>query len=194
MKTESAGKRCRIHGQLTARALAVLVTLTVMNIVVLGASDVWVIREDGVGPAKVGMTLPQLNVALHEKFALPEEKGNQGCFYVHPSRHSHIAFMIEDGRLARVDIDAPGISTMTAFKLGDSELHAREVYGTKLRIESQKYTDEGHYLTVHSSNGQYGMRFETEKGKIQRFYAGRFAAVQYVEGLPIEIHIAHQPR
>lgn len=181
MKTESTGRHCRIL-VMKARALAVLVTMTLMNIVVLGASDVWIIREDGVGPAKVGMTLPQLNVALHEKFALPEEKGDQGCFYVHPSRHSHIAFMIEDGRLARVDIDAPGIPTAEGIQVGDSELQARQIYGTRLRIEPQKYTDEGHYLTVHSSNGQYGVRFETEKGKIQRFYAGRFAAVQYVEG------------
>jgi len=35
------------------------------------AGESWVVCEDGVGPVKIGMTLPQLNVSLHEKFALP---------------------------------------------------------------------------------------------------------------------------
>jgi Trehalase len=38
------------------------------------AADAWVARQDGIGPVKIGMTLPQLNMALHEKFAMPGAK------------------------------------------------------------------------------------------------------------------------
>src|SRR5947207_2307742 len=69
------------------------------------AADTWVLREDGIGPVKIGMSLSDLNAVLHEKFSKPtEEWENQQCFYVTPSRHSHISFMIEDGRLSRTAV------------------------------------------------------------------------------------------
>jgi hypothetical protein len=112
---------------------------------------------------------------------MPHDKGDQGCFYVKPAKHAHIAFMIEGGHLARIDVDKAGISTAEGVQVGDSEAHTLQVYGPRLKIEPHHYT-EGHYLTIRSVNGRYGIRFETEKGKIQTFYAGRFEAVQYVEG------------
>ena len=90
--------------------------------------------------------------------------------------------MIEDGRLSRVDVDAPGISTTNGVQVGDSEAKALSVYGGRLKVEPHHYVENGHYLTILSRGGQYGMRFETEKGKIQSFYAGRLEAVRYVEG------------
>jgi hypothetical protein len=56
------------------------------------------------------------------------------------------------------------------------------VYGPKLKVSESQYDPEGHYLTIQSEDGRNGIRFETEKGKIQTYYAGRFEAVQYVEG------------
>lgn len=163
------------------RRLTVIVVLAIAAVSYSRADDGWVIREDGVGPVKVGMSLSQLNRVLSEKFSMPQDKGDQGCFYVKPAKHAHIAFMIEDGHLARIDVDKAGISTAEGIQVGDSEAHALQVYGPRLKIEPLHYT-EGHYLTVRSINGRYGIRFETEKGKIQTFYAGRFEAVQYIEG------------
>jgi hypothetical protein len=163
------------------RALTMLVMLALAN-VAPNATDTRVVREDGIGPVKVGMTLSQLDVALRERFAMPEDKRDQGCFYVHPAKHSHVAFMIEDGRLVRIDIDAPGIPTTEGIQVGDSESKAQRIYGRRAKIEPQQYIGEGRYLTVRSNDGRYGIRFEIAKGKIQDFYAGRFAAIQYVEG------------
>ena len=164
-----------------SRGLIVL-TLALASIGTLTADDVWVIREDGVGPAKVGMTLSQLNTVLGEKFAMPIEKDGQACFDVQSTKHPHVSFMIEDGHFSRVDVDAPGITTTEGVQVGDSEAKALRVYGPRLKVEPHHYIDDGHYLTVRSSNGRYGMRFETEKGKITSFYSGRFASVQLVEG------------
>jgi len=165
-----------------SRASTLLVVIALLSMSMVQADEEWVIREDGVGPVKIGMTLPELNTVLQQRFSMPKDKDEQACFYVKPTKHPHIAFMIEDGRLSRVDVDGPGILTTEGIQVGESEEHARRVYGVKLKVEPHHYIDDGHYLTVRSKDGRYGIRFETEKGKIQRFYAGRFEAVQYVEG------------
>ncbi len=147
------------------------------------AEETWVVRMVGVGPVKIGMKLPEINSLLQETFALPKDKDEQSCFYVTPEKHAHVAFMMVDGVLARVDVDSAGVPTAEGVQVGDTEAQALKVYGTKMKVEPHKYTGpEGHYLTVKSSSGKYGFRFETDRGKITRFYAGKFETVQYVEG------------
>jgi hypothetical protein len=157
--------------------------LIFLGVVILSAAcygaDIWVVRQDGVGPVKIGMTLPQLNVALHEKFTMPESKEDQGCFYVTGTKHPQLSFMIEDKHLVRVDVDKRGVGTSKGVQVGDSEEHVKQVYGSGLQVEPHHYTD-GRYLTLRS--GSYGIRFETEDGKVSTFYAGTFEAIQYAEG------------
>jgi hypothetical protein len=165
------------------RRLGVLAVFVIVSISTSLAADAWAVREDGFGPVKIGMSLPQLNLVLHEKFSKPDNKEDQGCFYVNPAKHAHIAFMIENGRLVRIDVDGAGVPTVKGIQVGDSEQRARQVYGARLKVEPHAYTGpEGHYLTIRSSSGGYGIRFETDNGKIETFYAGRFDAIQYVEG------------
>jgi len=92
--------------------------------------------------------------------------------------------MIEDGHLVRVDVEKPGIATDKKVRVGDSEEQVKKAYGSELKIEPSKYTGEegGRYLTFRSPEGKYGVRFETEKGKVTTFYAGTYEAIQYVEG------------
>lgn len=165
------------------RTLLALAAPGILSIASYASDQVWIVREDGVGPVKIGMTLSQLNDVLREHFVMPEKKEDQGCFYVNPARHHQISFMIEDGRLSRVDVDAPGISTVKGVEVGDSEKRAATIYGNELKVEPSQYTGpEGHYLTLRSKSGLYGIRFETEHGKITTYYAGRFESIQYVEG------------
>jgi|SRR5580698_9626332 hypothetical protein len=145
------------------------------------ANERWVIREDGMGPLKVGMSLTELKTVLHQELS-EEESGSENCFYLHARGHAHLALMIEDGRLSRIDVDAPGIATSTGIQVGDSEQHLRQVYGAKLRVTEHKYIDTGHYFTARSPDRRYGVRFETDKGKVLTFYAGRYESIQYVEG------------
>jgi hypothetical protein len=161
------------------RRIAALAVLAIASATSSVAGDAWVVRMDGVGPVKIGMTLSELNNVLHEKFSMPENKNDQGCFYVNPRKHAHIAFMIEDGHLVRVDVDRAGVLTAEGIRVGDSEAHALKIYGPGLKVAPSQYTGpEGHYLTLRSSSGRYGIRFETDKGKIGMFYAGSFEAIQ----------------
>jgi len=145
------------------------------------ASDVWIIREDGVGPVKVGMTLAQLSAALHQELAA-DERDEQSCFYINARGHDSVSFMIIDGHMARVEVGAPGVKTSTGIQVGDSEGQVRKVYGARMKVTAHQYIDTGHYLTVRSADGRYVIRFETDKGKITTFYAGKYDAIQYVEG------------
>ena len=155
--------------------------LALLFVAISFATDAWVVREDGVGPLNVGMTLAQLTAKLHQKLA-ESESGSDNCFYVHAPSHPHLAFMIEDGKMSRVDVDAPGITTSAGIQVGDPESRAQRIYGSKLKVTEHKYIDTGHYLTMRSADGRYGVRFETDKGKITEFYAGTYEAIQYVEG------------
>ncbi len=147
----------------------------------LSASERWVVREDGIGPLKIGMKLAQLKTLLHQDLR-EEASGSENCYYTHARGHAHLAFMIEDGRLSRIDVDAPGIATSSGIQVGDSEQRLRQVYGPKLSVTEHKYIDTGHYFTVRSPDRRYGVRFETDKGRVLEFYVGRYESIQYVEG------------
>lgn len=163
------------------RRIVGLVAILVLVSSSLGAEDGWVIREDGVGPARIGMTLPQLRAALHERLK-EEDSGSDACWYETSAKHPHTAFMILDGRFVRVDVTARGIATTDGIQVGDFESAVRKKYGALMTVEPHTYVDDGHYLTIRSRDRKYGVRFETEKGKITNFYAGLFSAIEYVEG------------
>ena len=147
------------------------------------ANESWVIRPQGAGPVKIGMTIAEINAALSEKFGLPAEKDERGCFCVSPSQHPDVTFMIENGRLVRIDVDKPGVTTPEGIQVGDSETRVKNVYGNRLKVEPHAYSGpEWHYLTVRSKDGRYGTKFETDGAKIRSYYAGLFSAVQYIEG------------
>jgi len=155
--------------------------LTLLLVATSFAGDAWVIREDGVGPVKIGMSLAELSAALHQELAA-DERDQEGCFYINARAHDNVSFMIIDGHVARVEVGAPGVKTSTGIQVGDSEAQVQKVYGAKLKVTEHTYVDTGHYLTVRSADGRYGVRFETDKGRITMFYAGKFDAIQYVEG------------
>jgi len=142
-----------------------------------------VIREDGIGPVKVGMKLAELNTALHENISFPSGEIGNGCVQVASRNHPHVGFMFEGQRVVRIEVDGRGPATAEGVQVGDSEAHAQKVYGSRLKVEPEAYElEEGHYLTMQSSDGKYGIRFVTHKGKIKFIFAGNFEAIQYIEG------------
>ena len=99
------------------------------------------------------MSLPQLNAMLDEKLPLPPAKDDQACFYVTTKKQSKLSFMMLQGRLARIDVRDPGVTTTTGIQVGDSDKHALQVYGSRLKVGPHKYNGHGQYLTAKSSDG-----------------------------------------
>ena len=163
------------------RALAAAL-LTALALHSASAGDVWVVRNNGVGSAKIGMTLAQLSAVLHEDLSRQTDKG-ENCTFVFQSQHSNIGLMIVGGKFVRTEIDQPGVYTAEGIQIGDTEERVKKVYGSRVKVEPHAYDGpEWHYLTVRSPNGRYGIRFETDGTKVVMFYAGTYKAIQYIEG------------
>lgn len=129
------------------------------------------------------MTLLQLNRVLHTSYTRPTDPDEQACRYVEVPGQPGIGLMILKGRVARVDVDDATTHTAVGIRKGDSEAHALQAYGKRLKVTPSAYSgNEGHFLTVHSTDRRHGIRFETYHGKIIRYYAGTAEAIEYIEG------------
>jgi hypothetical protein len=148
-------------------------------------NDIWVLRDDGIGPVKIGMSIAQLKTNLHRKVEEEDsgrDSGTDTCYYVHETGREHVHYMMINDRVVRIDVDERGTPTLTGIQVGDSEAKVRRVYGSKVNVMAHQYIETGHYLTVRSPDRRHGIRFETDDGKIIEFYAGTYEAIQYVEG------------
>ncbi|HET9838086.1 MAG TPA: hypothetical protein VFR84_07615 [Candidatus Angelobacter sp.] len=159
------------------------VLLCILGTTGLAAAKPWVLRFDGAGPVKIGMTQDQLSAALSGSFSVPENAEEKNCFYAEPSLHPGIAFMVQNGRVTRADVTRRTVPTASGIRVGDSEEQVKKVYGARVKVEPHAYTGpEGHYLTVYSRDRRYGLRFETDGKKVTGFYAGEPQAILYIEG------------
>lgn len=141
----------------------------------------WVVRPDGIGPLKVGIPLAAASQALGETLRV----GQAGCDHVTPtSTPKGIRLMVIDDTIARVEIDSAGIRTADGAQVGDSESRVLELYGARARIEPHEYTyPEGHYVVITPPGDTlHRIIFETFKGLVTTYRAGRVPAVQLVEG------------
>ena len=56
------------------------------------------------------------------------------------------------------------------------------MYGARLDIQPHKYDTNGHTITMKSSGGEHGLRFETSGGVVTAIQAGPWEHLNYVEG------------
>ena len=107
------------------------------------------------------------------------------CDHVNPATMPDgILLMVIDDTVARVEVDSAGIPTVEGAQVGDSESRVLELYGARARIEPHKYTyPDGHYVVVTPPGDTlHRIIFETFKGRVTTYRAGRVPAVQLVEG------------
>lgn len=139
-----------------------------------------VLTLTGLGPIRVGMTVEQARRAagapLHQA-----ESPNEDCYYLLVEGDSSVAFMILDGRVARVDVSDPRHATLSGLHVGDSEERAKQVYAGRYEIEPHAYVD-GHYLIVRSRDKRYALVIETDGRVVTSLRAGSMPAAEFVEG------------
>jgi hypothetical protein len=145
------------------------------------AAGRWQVTPAGIGEVKAGMSVEEANVALGNILAIPARL--QECDFVRPkSSPKHLAFMVEQGRITRVDVqEGSDIATVEGAKIGDTEARIKSLY-PGVAITPAKYTS-GHYLIVTpKSGGNNRIVFETDGMKVTKYRSGSLPAVQYVEG------------
>jgi hypothetical protein len=159
----------------------------------LNAASNWTIYLRKAGPVRIGMTLAEVRVVLHDLKAylaygsLDPEPDDCECAYLETVRiPKQIGLMFQKGRLVRIDVIARGIHTASGAQVGDSEARIKKLYPGRIQIEPHHYIPEtGKYLNYSPANPldrDYGMVFETDNGVVTSFRVGTQAAIALVEG------------
>ena len=112
-----------------------------------------------------------------------EARESPECYYANVPALEGVSLMVYNGRIARVDVDALGVRTLSGVGIGDTEARVRRIYGASVETAPHKYGGVGdYYLTVRSADRRFAVRFETYQGAVTRFYAGAAGEIELVEG------------
>lgn len=147
------------------------------------AAPSWCLGMSGLGPIRAGMTVEE--VMRLADFSGLERKSPAGeCWYLH-YRGDGSAFdlMIIGGSVVRLELkEGSRLHTFSGAGIGTTEDDLKVMYGSRLDIQPHKYDTNGHTITVKSSGGDYGLRFETSGGHVTAIQAGPWEHLNYVEG------------
>ncbi|HYW13235.1 MAG TPA: hypothetical protein VE871_14845 [Longimicrobium sp.] len=154
------------------------------------ADTAWVMRHDGMGPLRVGMTLDEARTALGGDLAMNPDspdhsEGADRCDYPRSARlPAGVQVMVVGERVVRVEVDSGTAATAEGARIGDAEARIQQLYPGRVTVEPHKYTD-GHYLVVRSAaagDTTNLLVFETDGRVVKGFRAGQKPQVQWVEG------------
>jgi len=154
------------------------------------ADTAWVMRHDGMGPLRVGMTVDEARTALGGDLAMNADnpdhpEGADRCDYPRSARlPAGVQVMVQGQRVVRVEVDSGTAATAEGARIGDAEARIQQLYPGRVTVEPHKYTD-GHYLVVRSAaagDTTNLLVFETDGRVVERFRAGQKPQVQWVEG------------
>lgn len=144
----------------------------------------WVVTPRGIGKLRAGMTIAEARAVL-PGFKLRPGADPTGCDYaITGGLPAGVTVMVEQGKVARVDVARTNVPTSVGAGVGDSEERIKTLYPNRVAVSPHKYTD-GHYLTVTpaaKADSAYRVIFETDGKKVVHYRAGIRPQVEYVEG------------
>lgn len=140
----------------------------------------------GFGPAAFGADAEAVRQAWGgELDGLPQP--GSACYYlsppIEPGSSYALAFMIENGEFARIDVAREGVTAPGGGEIGMSAAQVESLYPDVQR-QNHKYVEGGQYLRVEDPAGGDGVLvFETEAdGVVDEWRIGVPPQVDYVEG------------
>ena len=142
------------------------------------------VSDTAFGPITIGMTPARANAAVGGALELPQGMTDDACDFARPRGVGSLTFMIETGKIVRVDVRRHDVQTAEGARVGDTEARIQQLYPGRVRVSPHKYTD-GHYLTVvppDTSAHRYRLIFETDGAIVTEFRGGALPQVEYVEG------------
>jgi len=147
---------------------------------------------DGIGPIRVGMTVDEASRSAGVR--LVNSGGGRDeylCSYFKPQDSPEgIAFMVTNGRIARVDnFSNKQVTTIKGAKIGDTEDRIISLYPGQIKVTRHPYQrlplTNQKYLTFvpkDAADKNYRIIFETSKNRVERFRSGKIPEVDQVEG------------
>ena len=144
-------------------------------------STSWVVTERGIGPLRAGMSISEANSAVGGGFSSPSTDGS--CSYARfAGAPSGVAVMLENNKVARIEVRSGSTATAGGARIGDSEARIKSLYPGRVTVSPQKYDPNGHYLTVTPADKSSNrIVFETDGKVVTNYRSGALPAVEYVE-------------
>jgi hypothetical protein len=146
-------------------------------------SPTWIARFDGLGAVVVGLSVAEATARYGPGFAPPPD--SEGCDYVSiPGGPPGAMVMVENDRLARIDIYDARLATDRGIRIGDTEADVRRAYPGLVRQEEHPYSGpEWHYLIVTPTrDSTYKLVLEIDGWRVVSFRVGLAKPVEYIEG------------
>jgi hypothetical protein len=140
------------------------------------------VTEYGIGNIHAGMTIEEAAQANGGGIA-PPRGGSSGCGYATLYKAPPgLAMMVENGKIARIEVRSGRTPTSFGARVGDSEARIKSLYAGRVVSTPHKYLPGGHYLTVTPTDGSANrIVFETDGKAVTEFRSGALPAVEYVE-------------
>lgn len=143
----------------------------------------------GFGPAKFGASEEEVRMAWGKDMPSDPVESPDACHYLQVAQRSQggyrLAFMIDGGKFARMDVDTAAIAAPGGGRIGMSKDEIGKLYAG-IEERPHKYTD-GLYLRIKDPAGGNGvLLFETDgksgQAKVVEWRIGVPPQVDYVEG------------
>ena len=154
-----------------------------------------ILRMDGIGPVRIGMTVQQAERALHARMKLDSPYQDRAdwdeCAYAEriDGKQPEIGYMVAHNRITRIEIgqvDGKPDSSITTEKgigLNATRAAVRRAYGRALRETPNIYMDaKDSNLVAYGPGRKTMLLFETAEGRVTSFRVGYRADVELAEG------------
>jgi hypothetical protein len=155
-----------------------------------------------IGPVVVGMTIEQLataaGVSLTRQPDFDQAVAETNCAYMSPGtipgyvpppnsgNKSPLAFMIVDGKLARIDILGGEFKTSQGIMVGSSEQEVQAAFGGASPLPPRAFIGPPYrYLTAtprQAADQNFRLVFESDGAKVVTYRAGKLPEVDYKNG------------
>ncbi len=132
------------------------------------------------GQVTFGDRVEDVAKRLDETTPSPSDSEEESCWYAEFKAYPGVSFMVEDGRVNRLDSSEP-IATSIGYTVGALMAEITKAIPTAL-IEPNFYVPENHYITIISEDGKAAILMDEVEGKIVGVRGGLLPTVQYVEG------------
>jgi hypothetical protein len=149
------------------------------------AASTLVLRFEGLGPVRIGMTLAQAEAALGGTARVDRIEPGDSCGHVvFSALPEGLSFMVAGDTVVRVEVRVPGVWAQGGGAVGMLETEVVARYSGRIRVEPHPYmAPEGHYLVVEDAAWPgLGMIFETDGSRVTNVRAGRLPEVELIEG------------
>ena len=150
--------------------------------------DATVINFEGFGPAKFGSNEEQVRMSWGRPLNASTPAAGASCYQLFmdpkPEGGNGIAFMFEDGKFARYDVDVPQHVAPGGFSVGARAEDILAKFAGHIEVQPHKYVEGGRNLIVAPENGGSArLLFEVDAaGVVSAWRIGVPPQIYYVEG------------